>query len=219
MEYYSPHIFCFSYIVLITYICRRQFNLMKVVLTMAEKKIIEDRVDRLIEEEHIDTVNGIDIISVARNMGFTVGTVQSDPNIDGFIMVDENATQLLGLDTNKVIGVNKDLPFEHKRFVIAHELAHYIMDFLDVQSKSNPSQIYAHRAHQHGRSNLENNRDYFAACLLMPRKMFTQKYNELGNVSNSDKVAILSEFFKTDSLSVLRRIDELKQLKEGGFAD
>ena len=90
----------------------------------------------------------------------------------------------------------------HKRFIIAHELGHYILHCKDEK-------IYAHRESAHGRSDEENDVDYFAACLLMPANSFKTAFEKTKSISFIEKIKELQRIFDVPFESVVRRIDEL----------
>lgn len=96
---------------------------------------------------------------------------------------------------------------EWKRFIIAHEIAHYILHYSAAKTKG----IYAHRDHKKGKNESENEADFFAANLLMPRKKFLEKYNELTEkkLQQEEVVLLLAKKFQVTQKMVERRIEEL----------
>ena len=178
---------------------------------MSDKKKIEEKVNNLIETHDIDIENGVDIISLAHKMGFVVGNAGLSDTEDGFVLVDDKAEKILGVPTTKLIGVNANIEYEHKRFVIAHELAHFVLNKGD-----NP--IYAHRENKKGKNEEENDADYFAACLLMPEKSFKKRYEELkaDGLPSGKILEKLQEIFMVSYKGILRRVDELNLLTDQG---
>lgn len=150
----------------------------------------------------------IDVVVIARMLGFAVGAAEMEDQSDGFIIVKEDDPDLLGLKAGKVIGVNSKKDIAWKRFIIAHELGHYILHYDKNRSKDG---LYAHREHVKGKDEGENEADFFAANLLMPRKQFTEEYCKL-DVHGADAdmvIALLAKNFKVTSEMVARRIQEL----------
>ena len=166
------------------------------VLTRKEKKAVAQAAYDLLNEYSIDASNGVDIVELAHQMGFVVGNAGLDDGDDGFIMVNEDADEILGIKTKKLIGVNADRDYEKKRFIIAHEIGHYTLH-------CKGGKIFAHRDSTHGRSDEENKLDYFAACLLMPKEAFEKAFKE-------NDIEQLSKIFEVPVDSVKRRILELK---------
>ncbi len=146
------------------------------------------------------------MINIARKMGFLVGNIDLDDNEDGFVIVNENKKGIPGQLSNKIIGVNTNRSPKNKMFIIAHELGHYIFE------KETSDLIYAHRENAKGRTDYENEIDYFAACLLMPKDSFIKRYEALKIIFEDDKDSIineLSDVFKVTINSVDRRLEEI----------
>jgi Zn-dependent peptidase ImmA (M78 family) len=175
---------------------------------MTQERIdeIEDKAQALLREKNVDASNGFDIVELAQKMGFVVGNVALDENEDGFIIVNENDKTLLGTSSNKVIAVNARLDYHFKRFIIAHELGHYILE------GGNKNQLYAHRNNKtEERNDKEQEVDRFAASLLMPRDVFRSKLESIHKYEQSlpKCVHMLKNIFKAPLECVLRRIQEL----------
>lgn len=118
-----------------------------------------------IEKSVLDTLSlaqytignrSVDVIDVAKRLGFVVGNAVLNEEDDGFIVVEEGKKKIMGIKTDKLIGVNSDRPLEWKRFIIAHELGHYILHFKEKNLKG----LYAHRDHNRGHNELENEADF-----------------------------------------------------------
>ena len=67
------------------------------------------------------------------------------------------------------------------------------------------------RQHIKGKNDEENDADFFAANLLMPRKKFVDAYNELKDkqLDLDEIVILLSNKFVVTSRTAERRIEEL----------
>lgn len=178
-----------------------------------EYKLIEEKANNITDKYSFDNKeNGyVDIIRIAQDMGFLIGNAKLSDDSDGFIIIDEKKDELLGLPTNKLIGVNANRSLEWKRFIIAHEIGHYILDYVD--NAVNLKGLYAHREHITGKSQKENNVDFFAACLLMPVRLFKKEYDEKKNLNENlgkgELAALLAKDFCVTETMALRRIDEL----------
>lgn len=178
-------------------------------LSRIQKEDIEKKAQETLSRIGLsDTEEPIDAVTIARKLGFNVGNAVMDDDDDGFIVIDEGRNDILGIETNKLIGVNSARPLAWKRFIIAHEIAHYILHYPEVKDK----RLYAHRDHVKGKSDDENDADFFAACLLMPRELFTKRYNELKEKSLElkDIVVLLADRFAVTQPMAERRIGELK---------
>lgn len=178
-----------------------------------DKELIEKKVSELLESiNYSDDADSINVIKVAKSMGFTVGNANLKDEVDGFIIVDPTADRIFGEKTNKLIAVNSTRELEWKRFIIAHEIAHYKLHYKD----ENDIELFAHREHKKGKDAIENDADYFAAALLLPKEKFIAKFNELKEkgLSIEEVVVLLANKFLVTKPTVRRRIMELK-LNEG----
>lgn len=142
---------------------------------------------------------------MAKKIGFVVGNANLSDKEDGFIIVNSDEKELLGLNANKIIAVNSKREFCLKRFIIAHELGHYLL-------REDNQKIFAHRENKIGKNEEENEFDYFAACLLMPKEKFEEKTSILMNkgIKDDELIYELSNSFQVPSESVRRRFDELE---------
>lgn len=151
----------------------------------------------------------IDIIYIVKKLGFKVGSaLLNNDNDDGFIIVQEGKSEILGIKTDKLIGVNSNRNLKWKRFIIAHELAHYKLHY----NQESDAGMYAHREHRKGKDNEENEADYFAANILMPADKFKAEYNKIRNRSSNinECISELSNLFIVTDKMVERRISELE---------
>ena len=100
----------------------------------------------------------VEIIAIANFYGFPVYELDLKDNLSGLII---SGNETIGnYDTKKIIVVNKSDSFGRKRFTIAHELGHYILD-------GKPDDCYAHR--DTGFYNQkEKEANIFASAILMP---------------------------------------------------
>ncbi|MBR2949949.1 MAG: ImmA/IrrE family metallo-endopeptidase [Lachnospiraceae bacterium] len=174
-----------------------------------EKMQIEKKAIELMNEiNYRDEQEAIDIIQIAKNMGFAIGNAILDDDDDGFIIVKEGEKEILGIKTDKLIGVNSARTLEWKRFIIAHEIAHYRLHYSSNQYKG----MYAHRDHKKGKNDIENDADYFAANLLMPREKFSEKFKEFKKMGldYEEIVLLLARKFVVTSKMIERRIGELE---------
>ena len=172
-----------------------------------DKKEIEKQAYELLKSVHYDdNEDFIDIIRIAKDMGFSVGNALLNTNDDGFLLIQHGAKEILGIKTDKLIGVNSQRSLAWKRFIIAHEVAHYILHFPKQKTP-----IFAHRENRKGKNIIENDADFFAACLLMPKEKFRKKYEELKkmNLNEDDIITLLAKKFIVTPIMTERRIKEI----------
>ena len=98
------------------------------------------------------------------------------------------------------------------RFVIAHEIGHYLFDF-NEQTEAQFSHIFKehyNKESQHDPNELRVNQ--FAACLLMPRSAFSESFEKLKSnpdLSLADIISTLAEQFAVTPKAATARIQEL----------
>ena len=176
-------------------------------LTFMEKEAIERKVTTLLTQYgySFDHDTDVDIVDFTRKLGFVVGNAELPDNEDGFLAIQpQNQGSETNVATDKIIGVNAKRPLDLKRFIIAHEFAHWVLHYQD-------GQVFLHRENRKGKNIEENDADYFAAALLMPKASFNRVYSELNaqDLGRSVICAQLASTFKTPIESVSRRIDEI----------
>lgn len=120
---------------------------------------IKTKVDEVLKETEMFSIP-IKIIAIANFYGFQVYSIPMDDNISGMIVSDKE--NISNLNSNKVIVVNANHSQARKRFTIAHELGHYIL-------QGKPAECYAHRD-SGVYSPEEKDANSFASALLMPEK-------------------------------------------------
>lgn len=137
-------------------------------------------------------------------------TPELPEDISGVIYVGGTTRKLYNSD--KVIFVDKNEPYKHQRFVIAHEIAHYLFDCLS-DAKYNDGRLlfeetYPKKDHN---SSKEFRADRFAAELLMPKDLFIKQYNLAMEEKNNYAFTLmyLSEFFETKISSIEKRMSEV----------
>lgn len=153
----------------------------------------------------------VNIVGFVRHFGFVVGNAKLDDTEDGFLAIQTSAMAKDGNDgmsNDKIIGVNAKRSLEWKRFIIAHEFAHSVLHY-------KTGEVYLHRENKKGKAQEENDADYFAAALLMPKESFKRLFDLLDK-AGLNKTAIclqLATIFKVPLDSVSRRIDEVFELQ------
>jgi len=173
-------------------------------LNFMEKKVIEEKVTRLLSQNgyNPEKDNYVDIVDLVKKEGFSVGNVLLSDSDDGFLAIRPAKNTY-----EKIIGVNATRSIELKRFIIAHEFAHSVLHY-------ESGQIFLHRENKKGKDEEENDADYFAAALLMPRRSFQRVYEQLkaAELSESTIRLNLAMIYGVPAESVVRRIKEVNSL-------
>lgn len=161
----------------------------------------------------------VQIDNILKELDFKVCKIEMNERIGGLIIIGNKLIK--NYDADKIIAVRKEEIEEQQRFIMAHELAHYLFDYekekikytndeekseLEVQAEGLEYADLYMKDHHTGiikeiRANL------FAANLLMPRKIFEREYNK--NLGNPDFYETLRKFFGVKKEAVEKRIYEL----------
>lgn len=150
------------------------------------------------------------IVKIAKEFGFVTYKETLNDGLSGDIYINGKTKEEYKSD--KIILVNKGDELFHQRFVVAHELAHYLFDFLgnveykDITKKF--SDTYYKNMHE---TTSEQRANRFAAAILMPEDSFIKQYNIAKSIDKNRMFVImyLSRFFETTMNSIERRIAEV----------
>lgn len=148
------------------------------------------------------------IVRITKNLEFKPYETSLERNLSGTIHVGKKTKEELNYD--KVIIVNEKDDLYHQRFVVAHELAHYLFDYLGNSEYDNKEFEEAYYKNLH-KTNEEKRANRFAAAILMPRDLFISIYNHAREVRDNRAFTIsyLSKFFQTTPDSIEKRINEV----------
>lgn len=177
---------------------------MAITFSPEERNEMENTVENFLSQMNIQRKVPVDIFELALQLGFDVRGAIFNESLDGAIMVDENRKKIGPFNSNKVIVYNKLYDIYHKRFIVAHELAHFIRAKTD---NPNTAYIGATRDHKCGYSDdrEEQEMDYMAATLLIPREDLRIFLNKPGSAETFE----VSERYKVSLLTACRRMNEV----------
>lgn len=150
---------------------------------MMNEMDIKKKVDLVFEETELMSIP-VEVVMMANYYGFEVYELDMDDSTSGLIIVDEKPIK--NFDSNKIIVVNSNHSNARKRFTIAHELGHFILD-------NKPSKCYAHRDSTGVYNTRERDANSFASALLMPEndvKKFVNSLTENTEFSIPDFILI-----------------------------
>lgn len=172
------------------------------------KKTIEQKVNSIISQYKIGEA-GFDITKFLINCeGFEVGLQYMDDDTTGMLIVDDN-NYLPNTNTHRLIIINETLKIQNdflrrKRFIIAHEYGHYILH------KNNEVQ-FAHRDTSKKDNPKEKEADFFARCLLMPKKLITElmSLSMFNSMNIEQKTEFISNAFNVTTKKAYQRLFEL----------
>lgn len=148
----------------------------------------------------------VDVLTIAQSLGFVVGIAALPSNDNSFILIDHSKKQIyriIALPIDKAIGVNVYLGLQTRRFIIVHEIGHYLLHC--------HNDFFARREFIYQVSREEVEADFFASCLLMLQKPFIRRYNELKakDLSKENIITLLQKSFNVSEDKVIQRISDI----------
>ena len=197
--------------------CPQRIDIIKELETLAENLVSNIlKNDNSIERIKNNEV-AIPIIGICKHFGFKIYDMDFEflseknkeyKNASGMIAISQKFKSLF--NTDKVLFLNKTESFEHSRFTIAHEIAHYLFDF---NEKKEFEYLNFYRTEENYINNIEKRASRFAAALLMPKNIFKHEYDSLPNdITYYELITKLSEIFMAPTTAVDIRVKELKEL-------
>ncbi len=176
----------------------------------ARRQEIESVVNEVITQNDLGAP-GFDLTKfLTKEYDFKIGAQDLDKNTTGILLVDDDEF-IPDTDTHRLISVNRDLGVDDeyiynlkKRFIVAHEFAHFVLH-------KNEHTQFAHRDTDKKNTPEEREADYFARCLLMPRKLVSDILDVEGIKEQSlcDKASMISRLFSVTLTKAKTRIEEL----------
>lgn len=163
----------------------------------------EEITEKILKDMAVDTMP-VPIVEIVEK-GFGIESLSQDlaKPLEGFILINPNLHNRF--KTNRIISVNKNIEQRQQRFVMAHELAHYIYDGHSEESYRDTYIADKHETPEEKKAN------EFAANLLMPKKQFLKMFlialNEDVNV-----IKYLSDYFCVTEQAITRRVGEIINL-------
>nr|WP_302140143.1 ImmA/IrrE family metallo-endopeptidase [uncultured Schaedlerella sp.] len=174
----------------------------------------EELADDVLKDGGFYSLKGPTPIKAIAN-GFEISTykeVNMPSEISGNIYVGGNTKKIYG--NNNVIIVGADEEYFHQRFIIAHELAHFLIDYLNKpEYRENPQRLFSMTYPKEGHDLIKESRaDRFAAELLMPSHKFLNRYiyaMEKSKYNRRYTISYLSSYFEVKKTSIAKRIEEV----------
>lgn len=169
-----------------------------------DKKEIEEKANSILKELGFLNSRNPDIVVIARHFGFQVEeSSQLSYVINGFLHISKDKTK-------KIICINCYRYREFKRFTVAQMLARYFLYYENVELEDFVR--YEEYKKSHNLAPKETEIDYFANCLLAPRKEFAPVYNALREKGHDDIDIIyyLQDLFRITKESIHHRIEDVK---------
>lgn len=181
-------------------------------MTEERKRDIEAEADRIIETHNLQTP-GFNLAKFLTGFeGFMLGMQDLDDDTTGMLLVNDSE-YIKGTETNRLIVVNRrireDAPdsetfIRKRRFIVAHEYGHFILH------KKADEKLFAHRDHSKRNSPQEEEADFFARCLLMPRALVEKfvSIEEVKETNLNEQVDLIARIFKVTPKKAKQRLCE-----------
>lgn len=156
----------------------------------------------------------IDISTIIKKDNFDIQTITMPIETTGCLFVNNSENKD---ERERLIVVNKefknpdnedDVVFKKSRFIAAHEYGHFKLHMPENKP------LYAHRDSDKRDLDIEKEADYFARCVLMPKKHFIPLCDLLNDFGGNDRkftVSILSKIFKVTRNKVQTRMEDLTE--------
>ena len=125
---------------------RIQVYVMSVKFNKTQMLEMEEILKAFYDKNDIEVTIPVDIFEVANSLGFDVRGAEFKEPLEGLLLVDENIERIKEFNSNKIIAYNCQKNIYMKKFIVAHELSHYINE----KSKSNECVWYKTRSSKNG---------------------------------------------------------------------
>lgn len=161
--------------------------------------------EMILEGYKIESESAIPIVKIVKDAGFTVFATKMDSKIYGLIIMNDESKERFGSD--KVIIVNNNNTFKRKRFTIAHEFGHFLLD----ENSRNNYKYYNEYEKDGVENETEQKVNHFAAELLTPSKKFKEVWDsEKEKIKDGyELINSISEIFQVPPKSVEKHKREL----------
>lgn len=163
---------------------------------------VENISKRILSESKYKKEKPIPIVKIAENMGFKVFQQILPQFLSGFIGIGKMMEEKFG--HTKVICVNISDELGHQRFVIGHELGHYLFDYDGIS----PEYYDTYLKDNHAEFN-EKRANKFSASLLMPFDDFQEEMRKIQKEKEDDAVNILKDLFEVQNKAAGKRMVEV----------
>ena len=177
-------------------------------VTNVRKEYIENSAIEKLNEWNINTPR-FDLIKMLKDReGFEIVLIPMPDDTTGLILMNDNE-KIGNTNLNKLIAVNANLQrdpnyIQRRRFIIAHEYAH-------SQLHKQHNILFAHRDTHKKDTLTEQEADFFARCLLMPKKIMNEVMNSetYKKLSESGRISYICEIFNVTEKKAKQRLKEI----------
>lgn len=157
---------------------------------------------------------GVPIVKILNSLGIKTYQKEMTPReLSAYISINPAYIEKYG--TSKIACVNSLDNFGHKRFALAHELAHYIFDYDERKSL-----IYnnTYIASENMDDEIERRANTFAANLLMPEEEFKKEEKRINKEVNGSKIETLEIIAKNFGVSPSAALKRMREVGIEGYS-
>ena len=161
---------------------------------------IEEKLNNIIDKEKKFILYAhLDMVEIAKIFGFTV-CMGDDDTYRSFVLLN-----IKPKETIKTIFINNNINPQEARYLVAYELAHWILEYDDSKTKYLHSTYLIQSKTSKNQKNIDA--DYFACCLLIPREMLETDFEDLiKDMEVFDSVALLAKKYKVSETLLYKRL-------------
>lgn len=185
---------------------RIRVYLMSLKFSKCEMLEMEKMLSSFLEREKIQLSIPVDIFELASSLGFDIRGAELKGSLEGLLLVNEHIEKIEPFESNKLIAYNCQKEIFSKKFIVAHELMHYVIEKSNSQYKK---VVVAARDHEQSYSDDvgEQKMDYLAASLFIPRDDLKKRYENL----KKDEISCeeVATVYNVDFELAKRRIEEV----------
>ena len=164
---------------------------------MSNFKKAKDQAEEILRENYI-TNPPVPIVELAKNYGYDVVEIDLDPNIAGFVNMED-----------RVIFVNNTDSETRKAFTIAHELGHIKLHTSELEKNPDIGILYRRPLGKKDDDEREQEANCFATSLLVPQSMYEKSVEQYKSIlTEENKVELLSRLFGVSSDVIKYRLHD-----------
>lgn len=145
----------------------------------------------------------INVVKLAETLKFTI--LQQNLGYDGALLVNDAEKFVIDhQEYNRVILIDNDQISTRKRFTIAHEISHFLIEYDEKSS------MFAHREEQHKRDFREREANALASEILMPYELLDEfvKKCKIKFSNYYLTTAAIADYFNVSQMAAEYRYDE-----------
>ena len=146
------------------------------IISKVEMERAEEIISNFLNANNVKIQIPVDTFALATELGFDVRGATVRDDLDGMVLVNEAWPVIQNFKSNRVIIYRNQASMDDKKFIVAHELSHYIKAKSD---RPDAQLMFASRDHGncgYSEDSDEQFIDYMGAALLIPKADFIARF-------------------------------------------